>query len=241
MSEPPLNVHDQKGLRNRTHVFRDRSEAGAAIATLLRPYRASDAIIFGIPAGGIPVAATAARQLSLPLDFLAVSKITLPWNTEAGYGAVASDGTWQLNEGLVQQAGLDLNTVQAGIKATQDKVKRRAQEFRELLPACHVDNSTAIIVDDGLASGFTMRVAVKALRNQRAASIVVAVPTGHLSALAELAHQVDEVYCANMRDGLHFAVANAYAYWSDVSEDEVKATLSAFQNQAPGKPASSEK
>lgn len=231
----PPNVHEQKALRNRTHVYRDRSEAGAVLAELLELYRATDTIILGIPAGGIPVAAATVHKLSLPLDFLAVSKITLPWNTEAGYGAVAADGTWRLNKRMVRQAGLDLETIQAGLKATKVKVNRRTAEYRALLPACRVKDTTAVIVDDGVASGFTMRIAVEVLRDQQAASVVVAVPTGHPGALNNLAQQADEVYCANIREGPRFAVAEAYAHWSDVSEDEVKAVLNAFAERATGR------
>ena len=226
MSELPRNVYEDPLLRNRTHVFAARQDAGAAVAKLLETYAAADAIIFAIPAGGVPVAVEAAERLGLPLDVLVVSKITLPWNTEAGYGAVTSDGTYQLNEQLVRQAGLDEQTVQAGIRTTREKVSRRTCDFRELLPKQDVRAHTAIVVDDGLASGFTMRVAVQALRNQQAASIVVAVPTAHLRAVTDLAQLTDAVYCANIRAGLQFAVADAYTHWSDIGEDEVKIILS---------------
>ena len=229
MSKLPNNVQEDAALRNRARVFRNRREAGMALAKLFTDYRNTDAVILGIPAGGIPVAAAAAQQLSLPLDFLTVSKITLPWNTEAGYGAVAFDGTWQLNDQLVRQAELDAKTVHEGIANTRDKVERRTHEFRKLLDAQQIKDKIAIVVDDGLASGFTMRVAVAALRNQDAKSVVVAVPTGHLIAINRLASDVDEIYCANIRVGLYFAVADAYTHWSEVSEDEVIATLSAFQ------------
>lgn len=229
MSKIPNNIHEDIALRNRARVFRNRREAGMALATLLTDYRNADAVILGIPAGGIPVATTSAQQLSLPLDFLTVSKITLPWNTEAGYGAVAFDGTWQLNDQLVRQAGLDAKAVHEGVASTTEKVERRTQKFRKLLDAQQIKDKIAIVVDDGLASGFTMHVAVAALRNQEAKSVVVAVPTGHLSAITRLAGDVDEIYCANIRVGSYFAVADAYTHWSDVSEDEVAAVLSEFQ------------
>ena len=217
MSKLPENVHEDAALRNRARVFCNRNDAGMALAKLLWDYRDTDSVLLGIPAGGVPVAAAAAQQLSLPLDFLTVSKITLPWNTEAGYGAVAFDGTWQLNEQLVRQAGLNAKTVHEGIESTKEKVERRTREFRKLLTAHQIRERTAIIVDDGLASGFTMRVAVAALRNQDAKSVIVAVPTGHLNAIARLASDVDEIYCVNIRSGMYFAVAEAYTQWSDVS------------------------
>lgn len=231
MSRLPENVHEETALHGRSHVFNDRQEAGVALAKLLVRYRATEVIILGIPAGGVPVAAAAARELSLPFDFITVSKILLPWNTEAGYGAVACDGSWQLNDRLVHQAGLDSRTVQDGIASTKEKVERRTREFRKLLTKCEVKNKVAIIVDNGLASGFTMRVAVAALKNRDVRSVAVAVPTGHINALIRLASDVDEIYCANIRAGKYFAVAEAYAHWSDVGEDEVTSILGEFQLQ----------
>lgn len=229
MPELPSNVHEEALLRNRVQVFNDRLEAGAAVARLMCRYKAADAVVFGIPAGGVPVAAEAAARMRLPLDVVVVSKITLPWNTEAGYGAVAEDGTLRLNECLIQQAGLERDTVEAGVKATREKVRRRSRDYRKLVQQRSAEDATAIIVDDGLASGFTMRTAVQSLRNQRAGKVVVAVPTGHLRAVKEIAQQADEVYCVNIRGGPSFAVADAYSHWSDVSDDEVGSALSNAQ------------
>lgn len=217
----PANVHDDPASRNRTGVFENRHDAGIALAALLERYRNSDAVLLGIPAGGMPVAAAAARRLSLPTDFFVVSKITLPWNTEAGYGAVAADGTWALNDSVVQRAGLDPDTVRSGVERTRRKVERRARAYRGILTARRLRGSTAILIDDGVASGFTLKVAVDAVRKQAPASVAIAVPTGHLRAVVELAAQADQLFCANIRTGPYFAVADAYVHWSDVGDDEV--------------------
>ena len=100
------NIFDIPEMRNRTGVFRDREHAGMKLSEMLEDYDDSDAIIFGIPAGGVPVAAPIARNLKIILDVAVVSKITLPWNTEIGYGAVAFDGTLELNEDMISQMGL---------------------------------------------------------------------------------------------------------------------------------------
>src|SRR3989337_982054 len=100
------NVFEHSDLRNRVRMFRDRAHAGQILADMLRSYRASDALVLAIPAGGVPVAAAIARALELPLDVAVVSKITLPWNTESGYGAVAFDGTGCLNQDLVESLRL---------------------------------------------------------------------------------------------------------------------------------------
>lgn len=108
MTNLPANVISLAALHNRTRVFRDRAHAGKILADLLAPYRAAEAVVLGIPAGGVPVAAVVADTLRLSLDIAVVSKLTLPWNTEAGYGALAFDGTLRLNETLVRQAGLSI-------------------------------------------------------------------------------------------------------------------------------------
>jgi putative phosphoribosyl transferase len=187
---------------------------------MLSSYSKTDAIVLAIPAGGVPVAAAMAERLHILLDVAVVSKITLPWNTEAGYGAVAFDGTMRLNEDLLPRLGLTDDQIQEGIKQTTQKVLRRVKRFRGDRPFPDLTKRQVILVDDGLASGFTMLVAVEALRNAGARHICVAVPTGHGSALPRMAQEVEALYCANIRGGFSFAVADAYEAWTDVAEEE---------------------
>lgn len=235
------NVYEQAALHNRVFVFRDREQAGAAVAGLLESELgpdATDTVIYGIPAGGIPVAAEAARLLGVPLDFLCVSKITLPWNTEAGYGAVAGESAWKLNERVVRQAGLSESTIREGLEQTKRKVARRTEAFRRLIAPHDARGKTAVLVDDGVASGFTMRVAIEALRTLGPKLVAVAVPTAHSDAVNDLARGADRVYCANVREGTPFAVADAYENWSDVSEDEVTDILRTFDQPVGSKTSS---
>ena len=162
-----------------------------------------------------------AEKTGLDFDVAVVSKITLPWNTEAGYGAVAFDGTVKLNKDLVRRVNLSAEEVKKGIEKTTAKVARRVKKLRgdQLFP--DLGNRCAILVDDGLASGFTMRVAVTALRNAGAGRIVVAVPTGHRRSAEMIAREVEALYCANIRGGVSYAVASAYQRWSDVAEEDV--------------------
>lgn len=226
----PANVTEDTALHNRAHVFRDRAAAGTVLAGLLTDLAGTDTLLLAIPAGGVPVAETMASGLGLPLSVLVVSKITLPWNTEAGYGAVAADGSYQINEPLADQYRLDQETIQDGIGKTTAKVDRRQKLFTELLGQNRLDSRTVVLVDDGLASGFTLRVAVTSARNQGAREILVAVPTGHASSVIEIAALADRVICANVREGMRYAVAEAYELWSDVSEEEVLAILNEYKN-----------
>lgn len=219
------NVFELKELNNRRGVFDDRAHAGEVLAGMLLALKAYNPLVLGIPAGGVPVAERVAAQLGCPLDVAVVSKITLPWNTEAGYGAVAFDGTVRINEDLLPRLGLSPQQVQEGIQETMEKVHRRVKIFRNDRPFPSVAERAVILVDDGLASGFTLLTAVEALRNAGADNLSVAVPTGHEKSLDRVAPLVDGLYCANVRSGWSFAVAEAYQHWYDVDEEEARRLL----------------
>jgi predicted phosphoribosyltransferase len=200
------------------------------LADMLEEYRGSHALVMGIPAGGIAVAVEIARALCLPLDIAVVSKITLPWNSEAGYGAVAFDGTVMLNEELLSRLNLRKQEIQNGIKETGQKVVRRVTMFRGNRPLPDFKRPV-ILVDDGLASGFTLRVAIKALRQAGATNVILAVPTAHSESVQTILREVEAIYCPNLRSGPSFAVADAYEQWSDLDEQEVKRILHEFEDR----------
>ncbi len=220
-----VTVVERADLRNRSPVFRDRSHAGEVLAGLLGAPHLGDALLLAVPAGGVPVAVEVALRLGLELDVAVVSKITLPWNTEAGYGAVAWDGTVRINRSLAAQVGLDEGEIQAGIARTGSKVRQRVARLRAGRPGPVLVGRPAVLIDDGLASGFTMLVAVEAVAAAGADRVVVAVPTGPSDTVARMAERVSAVYCANIREGRPFAVAAAYERWSDVDEDEAAGLL----------------
>ena len=229
-----FDIREIEEMRERTAVFSDRGDGGERLVELLMPLRAEQPLVLGIPAGGVPVAARVAQQLGCCLDVAVVSKVTVPWNPEAGYGAVAFDGTLRLNESLLACLGLSDEQVRQGVEQTREKVRRRVELFRGDRPLPEMAGRTIILVDDGLASGFTMQVAVEALRKAGANRIVAAVPTGHLEAVRKLAEQADQVCCANIRSGWSFAVAAAYRHWQDVSERRAARLLSSLISQRPG-------
>lgn len=226
-----MALHEIPELRDRTAVFRDRDHAGEVLAEMLQSLRGSDARVLAIPAGGVPVAAALCRALALPLGVAVVSKITLPWNTEVGYGAVAFDGTVLLNDELVDQIGLDRAAIDRGVEETLGKVRRRLRELPGAVAPDELAGHPVVLVDDGLASGFTMRVAIEALRGTGPGRLLVAVPTGSPRTLRRLEPLVEELHCANVRGGLRFAVAEAYAHWSDVEESEAARILGDFRDE----------
>ncbi|MGH8119454.1 MAG: phosphoribosyltransferase [Gammaproteobacteria bacterium] len=223
------HIHALAELRDRVQVFRDRADAGAVLAGMLEPYRKSDALVLVIPAGGVPVAAEIATCLGLALDVAPVSKILFPWTTESGFGAVAFDGTEWINEDIVRSSRLDAESIRAATEKARDKVQRRIVKFRGTRPFPRLHDRTVILVDDGIAAGSTTRAAVLALTKAGAGKIIVTTPTAHDTALHPLAQMVDAIYCANVRSGLSFAVADAYRRWTDVSDDEVMEILARMQ------------
>jgi putative phosphoribosyl transferase len=209
--------------------FRDRAHAGRALAKMLEEFRGAAALVLAIPAGGVPVAAAIATDLGLPLDVAPVSKVLYPWTTESGYGAVAFDGSVWLDESRMSGHGVKPEQVERAVGEARAKVERRLARLRGGRAPLALEGRAVIAVDDGIAGGSTMRAAIAALRRAGAASVVVAVPTAHKSALDAISKLADAAYCANVRGGVSFAVADAYAEWRDLGDDEIEALL---QNRA---------
>lgn len=222
-------------MRNRVRVFRDRNEAGRIIAGLLKPYCPGKCIAFAIPSGGVPLGIEIAAALNIPLEIAVVSKITLPWNTEAGYGAVAFNGTVKLNESLISRLRLSEYEVKHGIQLTREKVQRRVRQYSGARPFPDVSGKTAILADDGIASGFTFLTGLEALKTMRPAGIFAASPTGSDDSLQKVSAESDLVFCPNIRTGWTFAVADAYREWSDIEEAEALRMFAEFQKNRAGK------
>ena len=219
-----MQVLENRALRDRVEVFVDRAGAGRELARLVRESGEAPATILAIPAGGVPVAVAMASELGWPLDVAVVSKIVRPWTTEAGFGAVAFDGHVLLNDALVRHCELSEQQVATGIQNTRFKVARRHRRLHgpETL---ELSGTSVVLVDDGLASGFTMLAAIAACRRAGARRLLLALPTGHTQAVERVASQVDLVICANIRGGSRFAVADAYERWGDVPEAQAELAL----------------
>jgi predicted phosphoribosyltransferase len=216
------NLIEDSAYRNRESVFKDRLHAGRLLAAKLRPVVANENVqVLAVPAGGVPVGYILAEQLETPFDVVVVRKIQIPWNTEAGFGAVTCDGRPILNEPLIAQLGLGAEVVEQCISRTRQMVRERNQRLRGRRPFPDVSGRTVILVDDGLASGFSMLAAAESIKTRRPRKMVVAVPTGSGYAIALLAPKVDELVCLNVRSRPAFAVAGAYENWYDLSDDEV--------------------
>ena len=219
-------IVEDSTLREKIRVFQDRSQAGKLLAYKLRKYKQQDnVILLAIPAGGVPVGTMVAKELALQMEVVIVRKIQIPWNTEAGFGAVTGDGEIVLNEPLVEQLGLTNQDIEESISRTKRNIEERLREFRRDKPLPQLKNKIIILVDDGLASGFTMLAAARSLRKRNPKRIVVAVPTASLGALDLLRSEIDEIVCLNIRSGSSFAVADAYENWYDLTDEEVQKIL----------------
>jgi len=214
-------VIDDESLRSERWVFKDRIHAGELLSKRLCKYKGDDAIVLAIPAGGVPVGYTIAVDLQLPLDLIVVRKLPIPSNPEAGFGALTTDGTIVLNEPVVEELGLTKEAIDIYASKRMREIQERLRKFRgeRLFP--DLKERIAIIVDDGLASGYTMTAAILSVRKHGPKRIVIAVPTAHLDALEKISPYSDEIICLNIRSGFLFAVADAYVNWHDLDDSEV--------------------
>jgi len=208
-------------LRDKRFVFENRRDAGRRLASMLSPYRGGNVLLLAVPSGGVPVAAEIAQTLAFPLDLLIVRKLQVPFNPEAGFGAMSVSGDILLNDDLVASLGLEKEAIAAAVSITKKILDQRSRLFRgeRPLPSCQAKK--VIITDDGLASGYTMRVALRWVRGLKPERIIVAVPTGSERTVEGMREEADEIVCLNIRSGYRFAVAEAYRHWHDLSDDEV--------------------
>ncbi|HEY2944930.1 MAG TPA: phosphoribosyltransferase [Vicinamibacteria bacterium] len=206
-------------------LFRDRAHAGAELARRLTKYRGrDDVLVLGLPRGGIPVAYEVARELAAPLDVFLVRKLGVPGHEELAMGAIASGGVRVLNPSVVRALGIPPDVIERVAAAEQRELERREALYRPGQPPPEVQGRTVILVDDGLATGSTMRAAVAALRPQGVRRIVVAVPVAAAETCAELRDDVDEIVCAETPEPF-FAVGRFYDDFSQTSDEEVRDLL----------------
>jgi putative phosphoribosyl transferase len=222
---------EEPSLKNRPQVFVDRAHAGRLLAERLLAYRGQSVHLFAIPAGGVPVAAEIARRLALPLELIIVRKIQLPYTTEAGFGALDPAGEAIFNKDLLDRISLSREEIAAQTEKAAVSMRIREERLRGGKPYPQLAGETVIVVDDGLASGYTMRAAVQFLKRRGAGKIIMAVPTGSERTVQDLLPSVDELLCLNVRSGWSFAVAAAYENWYDLEEEEVLEILASLQPQ----------
>jgi predicted phosphoribosyltransferase len=206
-------------------MFRDRTDAGRQLATRLTPYASrAGVVVLGLPRGGVPVAAEVAAHLGAPLDVFVVRKLGVPGHEELAMGAIASGGARVLNDNVVAGLGIPASMVEMVTRQEQAELERRERLYRGDRGPVSVRERIVILVDDGLATGASMRAAVTALRAREPAYLVVAVPVGAPETCAAFAAIADEVVCAVMPPRL-VAVGLWYDDIGQTTDEEVRDLL----------------
>jgi predicted phosphoribosyltransferase len=214
-------------------AFANRTEAGCLLAEKLIKYAdRDDVIVLGLPRGGVPVAYEVAKRLRAPLDVFIVRKLGVPGFEELAAGAIASGGVRVLNEDVMRAIPHGDEAIEAVTARETAELERREHEYRDGRPAPELRDRVVILVDDGLATGATMRAAVKGLRQSGAAKIVVAVPVGPPETCHEIEQEADETICLSTPDFFQ-AVGQYYEDFSQTSDDDVRELLSSAVQEQP--------
>ncbi|MCG7199405.1 phosphoribosyltransferase [Marinobacter pelagius] len=210
--------------------IKDRITAGRALARAMEHYRdRQDLLVLALPRGGVPVAFELAQALDAPMDLMLVRKLGSPGQRELAMGAIASGGVRVLNEELVSYLGVSEETIEKVAASEQEELERRERAYRGDRPWPEIAGKCVILVDDGVATGATMRVAIKALRKQNPKELVVAVPVAPPDTVATLRREADAVVCLAMPEPFT-AIGLWYANFSQVSDEEVTTQLARAWN-----------
>lgn len=204
--------------------FHDRTDAGRELATRLAHLRGQDVIVLGLPRGGLPVAYEVAHALHAPLDVLNVRKLGVPWHEELAMGAIATGGVRVLNDDVIRSTGVGSDEIEEATAAQRLELDRREQLYREGRSAPVLRGRTVVLVDDGIATGATIRAAIDAVRAQQPARIVLAVPVAQISVAAELARKVDQLVCTVTPANL-YAIGLWYERFPQLEDDDVRRIL----------------
>lgn len=218
-------------IRDQPTMFRDRVESGQILARCLNQYKGHDVLVLGIPRGGVPVAAEVARALGAELDIIVARKLGAPGQPELAIGAVTSNGGRFLNEQAIRDMDVTEEYLRRVTEAEMHEAHRRERKFRDGRPAALIEGRVVIIVDDGLATGATMRASVRSVRSREPAKLVVAVPVGSRDACAALRQEADEVVCPSQPE-LFWAVGLYYQNFEPTLDDEVSRILQQFHKQS---------
>jgi predicted phosphoribosyltransferase len=205
--------------------YRDRRDAGQVLASLLRKYAGHpEVVVLALPRGGVPVGAEVARHLAAPLDVMVVRKLGVPGHRELAMGALASGGVRVLNEDLLMELGIPEWVIEEAVAREAPELERRERAYRGGRPPLEVEGRTVILVDDGVATGASMRAAVAALRQRGPKRLVVAVPVAAEAIREGLAREVDEMVCVRTPEPF-LAVGLWYEDFSETTDEEVRAAL----------------
>jgi len=218
-------------------LFHDRYDAGRTLASMLKQFaNRPDVVVLALPRGGVPVGYEVAKALNVPLDVFIVRKLGVPGHEELAMGAIASGGVVLLNNNVVRALGIPEDVVNIAAVKEERELQRREREYREGRPPLDVQGKTVILVDDGLATGSSMRAAVEALKEKGASHIIVAVPVASPRTCADFEEEVDQVICMATPEPFR-AVGQWYKDFSQTRDEEVHDLLRRAANPPAEKAA----
>jgi putative phosphoribosyl transferase len=217
-----------------TNMFKDRIQAGHVLADLLARYEGQSAVVLAIPRGGVQVAFPVAVRLRAPLDLVIPRKLPVPSNTEAGFGAITADGSRALNDDLITYLGLTDSEVDEIAAEVLAEVKRRETRYRGDRPFPELTDRIAIVVDDGLATGYTALAAINYVKKRKPKRVILAAPVASKGAEILVKSQVDEYICQLTSDRQWFAVASFYERFYDLTDEEVLTCIKKYELVAEG-------
>ena len=209
----------------RDRLFVDRVDAGRRLAEKLTKHRGQNVLVLGIPRGGVPVAAEVAKALGGELDVIVARKLRAPGSPELAIGAVTANGGRYLNDRIIYEIGVSNDYIERITASEMEEAHRRESKFREGRRPPEIEGRTVIVVDDGLATGATMRAAVRSVRQARPTRVIVAVPVGARESCEALAEEADEVVCPH-RPEMFFAIGGFYQNFEPTDDEEVRRLLS---------------
>ena len=215
-------------------VFENRYDAGRKLAEKLSEYANKQVMVLGIPNGGVAVALSVALSLKADLDLVISRKIPLPLSPEGGFGSVTDDGTMILNEEIVKQAGLSQQQINYQVGQVRADIRQRSMLYHGERPPLSITRRTVIVVDDGLASGYTMRAAIESLRHRKPERIIAAVPVGPQHVVEEMRKVADRVVTCVIGTEPKFYVSDYYRYWHDITDGEVLHCLKEWRMRRSG-------
>jgi putative phosphoribosyl transferase len=205
-------------------LFTDRVDAGRRLASALKDLADKDAIILAIPRGGVVVGYEVAKALDIPLDIIIPRKIGAPSNPELAIGAITEDGTLLLDEQLMERLSVPEAYIQQESEAQKREIQRRLKLYRGALPYPILENRSVIIVDDGIATGSTMKAALASVRNRGAKTVTIAIPVGPTSTIRELKEKADIVVCLRTPEAF-YAIGQFYEDFAQTADEEVTRLL----------------
>lgn len=218
-------------LLGKLYVFKDRQQAGTLLGEACRQAIGKADYVLAVPMGGVPVGLRVSRTLKAKFDVIICRKLLIPWNREAGFGAVSPDGSYFVDLAFARSLGLNDRDIEEAVREQIEEIRKRNELLRKGRDYPSFNDLRIVLVDDGVAAGYTMKAAVDFVKSRGANKVFIAVPTGCLESLMRLLEHVDLIVCLNIRSGPWFAVADAYLEWKDLDYEDVMKLIRGYEEE----------